>query len=994
MAKNREKPFWTELSRYGVVHKQQNAQPQDSRRCLLVFVHGLFGDRKSTWGKMPRWVLQHAETDIDVVSFSYPSRSWQRCSIPQAAEDLLAWLETEFRGHRNLLFVTHSTGGLVVKQMLRNSWLQLRDADETISDAALASSVWSRTRRVLNIAVPHLGGSPFISKAGNCIYQSWYVFTAPMLALIRFLTQGGRDWGRNEIIPALCAGNPWLHELETAFTECRKAAETLCQPYPLTLDICAKSDLSVTYKSNPDQRQVFIRGTHKSIKIPQRVDAPIVSLCADLVRQYDRNPAVDLVDASLRRISLINHKASTTGLISTSVCGIGSDRDRPLPSVARLSFGTQSEVADLVVERTGQGGNQPRKLVITGAAGVGKTAVMRHIALKLGVRYLAAPAGQHSLPLLVPMQQISAGLQHDRNYTWARLWHWWTEWGKELYPDHNWEIEWLEKQFASQPVTIILDGVDDFLHNHTSLGFSAIVKLLRDAETRYQSNPNLTFVIGLRNTIHGIDRLVSDPADIIEILRLSLAQARQIYPDCRSWIDRVRDPELLDFILTPLILSNYRPDPTCDPGENGMTRSGLLSQTVRTALARSGLIGSKASAGDEIEIDHLDRALMAIAWLFFRKSRGEITVTTLHEEARELTQRWEDFFRRLEQEEPGFFRDSIEAEYQEILFGLRLAADPVLSNGLLQRTFFLPTGAASVRFLHRHWQEFLLGQYLSLCIRLHNFDELGLAAFHSRIYRMAGESFGGRVVSEGCVQALMTHWDRNQNTYATGNVIAFLTWTRTAIEPVAVQRLLGSLEYFEPLSRLVTLAGLSYRVMLDQDDDVSNRDIRRALFPQIRRFANPETAPLHDPVASSLCWMYQKAFSELFGLEPPQTEWPAVEFDDEATLQALPMVCSVKNGEFILDERARSLQVAFLVPVMEAFNDSKLAIRAMHYLYYLIVARKHGVHTMGLSQDLPVLLAEGSEFEKIIASFHYTPQLLTLYKKCQAYHASLEAGSV
>ena len=85
----------------------------------------------------------------------------------------------------------------------------------------------------------------------------------------------------------------------------------------------------------------------------------------------------------------------------------------------------------------------------------------------------------------------------------------------------------------------------------------------------------------------------------------------------------------------------------------------------------------------------------------------------------------------------------------------------------------------------------------------------------------------------------------------------------------------------------------------------------------------------------------------------------AIDFDDANTTKALPMMCTVEDDQLLFDTRSRSLQLAFLTPVIDALNDPILAIRALHYLYYLIVARKHGVHVFELSQELPQLLVSG-----------------------------------
>ncbi len=104
------------------------------------------------------------------------------------------------------------------------------------------------------------------------------------------------------------------------------------------------------------------------------------------------------------------------------------------------------------------------------------------------------------------------------------------------------------------------------------------------------------------------------------------------------------------------------------------------------------------------------------------------------------------------------------------------------------------------------------------------------------------------------------------------------------------------------------------------------------------------------------------------------------------------MICTIEDGELILDARSRSLQLAFLVPVLDVYSDPNSAIRALHYLYYLIIARKHGIHVVELAQELPPLLASGCEFEKVIHSFTLVPEVQELYKRCQMMHRSLDSA--
>jgi hypothetical protein len=241
--------FWTSTSKYGIVHKASRRDQSVAPGCLVVFVHGIFGDCSRTWGSVPEWILESGGIDVDVISFAYPSQIWQRCSIPVAAEDLRTWLETEFCNHRHLLFVTHSTGDLIVKQMLRQAYGEVKaQLDNRAFD--ISSSVWLRTRHVINIAVPHSGGSPFITAFAKVTYHSVFPLMAPISA-------------------------------------------------------------------------------------------------------------------------------------------------------------TQAEIRDAIVAAIHSGSERPRQMVITGAAGVGKSLVVRMIAWRLGRDYLAAGQNGHPLPLFIPLQQVT-----------------------------------------------------------------------------------------------------------------------------------------------------------------------------------------------------------------------------------------------------------------------------------------------------------------------------------------------------------------------------------------------------------------------------------------------------------------------------------------------------------------------------------------------------------------------------------------------------------
>src|SRR5215467_923411 len=100
-------------------------------RSAVVFVHGLGGDAFATWQSgpqekdfWPRWLVEDLpEIEVWTVQYDASPSKWlgSAMALPDRAANLLAWLEAERLYEKKLLFVAHSLGGLVVKQLLRLS---------------------------------------------------------------------------------------------------------------------------------------------------------------------------------------------------------------------------------------------------------------------------------------------------------------------------------------------------------------------------------------------------------------------------------------------------------------------------------------------------------------------------------------------------------------------------------------------------------------------------------------------------------------------------------------------------------------------------------------------------------------------------------------------------------------------------------------------------------------------------------------------------------
>jgi pimeloyl-ACP methyl ester carboxylesterase len=124
----------------------------------VIFVHGLDGDARNTWRPAgstgpawPEWLGEDLpQAGVWLLGYEIPSSAWKGHTMPLAdrATNILALLETEGLGERPIVFIAHSMGGLLVKQLLRHgrdlgnrNWRAVADA----------------TRGVVFLSTPHSG---------------------------------------------------------------------------------------------------------------------------------------------------------------------------------------------------------------------------------------------------------------------------------------------------------------------------------------------------------------------------------------------------------------------------------------------------------------------------------------------------------------------------------------------------------------------------------------------------------------------------------------------------------------------------------------------------------------------------------------------------------------------------------------------------------------------------------------------------------------------
>ncbi len=163
----------------------------------IIFVHGLGGEALETWhpkGKKEAknsWLTWLGEdfNDIGIWSVAYevdPLR-WKGSTMPLAdrATNIINLLDIYEIGERPLIFITHSMGGLLVKQLLRHAY-------------DYGNPSWKRivenTRGIVFLSTPHSGSD----------IANWVQYIGGIL-------------GTSVSVEELKANDPRLRELNTVY---------------------------------------------------------------------------------------------------------------------------------------------------------------------------------------------------------------------------------------------------------------------------------------------------------------------------------------------------------------------------------------------------------------------------------------------------------------------------------------------------------------------------------------------------------------------------------------------------------------------------------------------------------------------------------------------------------------------------------------------------------------------------------------------------------
>jgi len=186
-----------------------------SRICDVIFVHGLGGGSHSTWagtdaahGFWPSWIGEDfGNVGVWTLGYRADVSAWTSESMPLADRGtaILETLANEGIGERSVIFITHSMGGILAKQILRHA---------TSFGVKRWESIADRTRGIAFIATPHAGAD-----------------LAGFAELARLVLR------TNEQVAELRAHHPRLRELHAWFLKFQSDQQIVCRTFCETREL-------------------------------------------------------------------------------------------------------------------------------------------------------------------------------------------------------------------------------------------------------------------------------------------------------------------------------------------------------------------------------------------------------------------------------------------------------------------------------------------------------------------------------------------------------------------------------------------------------------------------------------------------------------------------------------------------------------------------------------------------------------------------------------
>lgn len=661
---------WEVVENYGLILPAL-ADRDKFPELLVVFVHGFSGNF-DTWDPLIRRVFGDDIKSplyrcIDLLNFKWPASPFEYACITKSSEKLRRVLDSlkEDLKHEKYayIFVTHSTGGLVVKQALAEDWHVRASATDTPFRAE--DTIAGRTLRVVNFAVPHDGAG----------YYTWW------FALPAYLTAGSIWWLPNEIIrrvptPArrpwkfgfhhlawqLLTKGPWIARCSSRYNavlEALSADHSIASP-PSHVEICAASDtvientwrtkLRVTAhqsltvvkreawehdaeKVNQKENWLIFEGTHTSIKHPEQDTNLVTRLVAKFlaIETDERDYLLSFI--TVKRIDQLFAEEKVNRLLASS---------KPIDSESTPSGG-QIDAVNWLVNMLLHSPTAGPCFGLTGDWGVGKSIVGMQIARDLCAGFLRrehehlclfVPLAALNLPadLKISPHSTDADIEILRSAILAA----WLDYAqataeavaksvgrsqtraKKRLASGKLDSPWL-RRVLSECSILIFDGIDEFCARHNIEPGMLAVTAKSFLNSRSSQAIRILF-IG-RSTTQLLDQFVERPREIFSIRHITKEEAKANFPSAWTHIQEYDNKDITEILYRPMIIKRISGGDHLDKDIRNMeTRfiDGALKSLISDELKKHAPALSKSSSRNHVA-EALCDAISIIVWIAYTR---------------------------------------------------------------------------------------------------------------------------------------------------------------------------------------------------------------------------------------------------------------------------------------------------------------------------------------------------------------------------------------
>lgn len=1009
------------------LHKAATDQTAHGADTLVVFIHGILSN-PGMWEKVvPRLIRTY---NFHALAFGYPVWPHLAGSNKKAAEKLQTKLIDlkEKLDYRHLVFVSHSNGGLVVREMFRAMfddgaiapWRRLAANQMNDYDRLVAAA-----RLVIDVCSPHEGARGPWKIAALAVW-TMCLMTFGLCNLIRSLFPGTAKLGANSISWTLSGKDIRLHQNNKLWGKATVQASTNKWPWPARFAYGTEQDFYAQYKR-------ALRTLSGSHYWPHDFSHAVYRKLTKLLAHLRSSAALNFAE----RTCILSHQVNA----QLNVTALESEQVEPAP------VGQQAQVFNYLLAQLNDPHAKVRKYLVTGIGGVGKSRLLsflsRHITSQRlsdchdGDAKAALPVHNilhfpfprpdlegASAELVASLRTLKSFVQTkattkagttqnnldarkalEVQKTYDLLLEGAAHYAREVHAPKHTTAQSLDKALhqdnENRKWVVVADGVDELLLRYPFLTLEGVTAAL----SRMAEHTDGYCVISSRSGLANLHTLTESGWATCRVVPRDLASIIADHPEVTRVFDLIRrypipavdTKEMLDIFTTALFVKS-------------LTRqaSNIVSESIRPenvqrapavgcivdVLARCfedlihhGPDGEYLKLPFDLTTDIVMDVLSVISRVFYEKNDQVLSIEQIKEGIGRVVEMWR--------------HELAESEETAGIARRVLAAKDMMESvcpeavGWILRSVFIALPGNRWSFSHRMWYEFFVARYYALAARCQFVKEMGMFGYTPIITGMAGQFMGEWTVPAKLVREARERTLFESNPLYICNLLALTTWNVRAILDGGARTEMfeciasGDKRDLDSFSRVFVTNGLAFRIALARQLGQTNSPIVQVwpalLAAQLRLAANGS-----DVLVQSLAACHLKAMGEQMpdaglgtDLRHLDLAKPMWDFDEAARRIR-------GNAQRMADSVQVSLQ-PLIRYAMDANLDTYInrRVATVHYLYFLCAASVRDRDLPSTSYLLADVFGEESALLGSIATERdpdnpaAIPALADLFDRCE-----------